>query len=68
MKIMNIMEIEGLQNIPLTQPIEPMVEADGWYAYCVRCENELDPHNGICPYCHQLQDWSWLGKYKKEEM
>lgn len=52
-----------LSNIPLTQPIEPYIECDGgYYARCNRCWHEIDPHNNICPYCNQVQDWSWFGK------
>ena len=54
-----------LSNISKDTPIEPEIELDGGYAYCIRCTNEIDPHNKICPYCHQMQDWSWLGKYTK---
>ena len=59
-----------LTNISKDTPIEPEIELDGGYAYCVRCTNELDPHNNICPYCHQFQDWSWLNKkiISKEEI
>lgn len=53
---MNTITKDDLKNIPLSQPIEPEIELDGGYAYCVRCEKELDPHNNICPYCHQFQD------------
>ena len=56
-----------LSNISKSTPIEPEIELDGGYAYCVRCTNEIYPHNKICPYCHQLQDWSWFGKYKKNK-
>ena len=56
-----------LSNISKDTPIEPEIELDGGYAYCVRCTNEIDPHNKICPYCHQTQDWSWFGKYTKNK-
>ena len=56
-----------LSNISKDTPIEPEIELDGGYTYCIRCTNEIDPHNKICPYCHQLQDWSWFGKYKKNK-
>lgn len=49
-------------DIPKSTPIEPEIIEDGWYAICKRCGNEIDPHNNICPYCHQLQDWSWFNK------
>ena len=55
-----------LSNIPLNQPIEPEIELDGGYAYCVRCKKEWDPHNNICPYCHQAQDWSWFHEGVKQ--
>ena len=67
---MNVITNDDLKSIPLSQPIEPEIELDGGYAYCVRYEKELDPHNNICPYCHQMQDWSWLNKkiISKEEI
>ena len=49
-----------LSKIDKSTPLKPGIEADGWYAYCMRCGNELDPHNAICPYCKQTQDWSWF--------
>lgn len=49
-------------NIPLNKPIHPYINEDGWYAQCHRCWHEIDPHNNICPYCHQAQDWSWFNK------
>lgn len=49
-------------NISKTTPIEPEIIEDGWYAICKRCSKEIDPHNNICPYCHQQQDWSWFTK------
>lgn len=52
-----------LKNISLNIPIKPIIELDGgYYAECRRCFKEIDPHNNICPYCHQLQDWSWMNK------
>lgn len=52
-----------LKNISLNTPIKPIIELDGgYYAECRRCFKEIDPHNNICPYCHQLQDWSWMNK------
>ena len=57
-----------LSNISKSTPIEPYIECDGgYYAQCKRCWNEIDPHNNICPYCHQIQDWSWFGKYTKNK-
>lgn len=48
-------------NISKSTPIEPCIECDGgYYTICQRCEHEIDPHNNICPYCHQAQDWSWF--------
>ena len=49
-----------LSNISKSIPIEPYIECDGWYAQCRRCWNEIDPHNSICQFCKQLQDWSWF--------
>lgn len=49
-----------LTNIQLDQPIEPYINADGWFAQCERCFHEIEPTDNICPYCFQLQDWSWL--------
>lgn len=54
----------NLESIPKSTPIEPEIEIDGGYAYCKRCKKEIEPHNSICPYCHQLQDWSWFYKTK----
>ena len=48
-----------LLNTPKSMPIEPYINPDGWYAECYRCWHEIDPHNSICPYCQQAQDWSW---------
>ena len=57
-----------LENISKSTPIEPYIECDGgYYAVCQRCWHEIDPHNNICPYCHQMQDWSWFGKYTKNK-
>lgn len=53
-------------NISLNQPIRPEIECDGWYAYCVWCKTEIEPHDNICPECNQLQDWSWFGEIKVE--
>ena len=63
---MNIMGIKNVTNIPLNQPIEPIIECDGGYAVCSKCHCEVTPHNDTCPKCRQLQDWSWLGKYKNK--
>lgn len=57
------MDLNNINNISLNIPIKAIIEADGgYYAECARCCNEIDPHNNICPYCHQLQDWSWFWK------
>ena len=64
---MNIMGIKDLTNIPLTEPVEQIIEVDGGFACCMRCRNEITPKDSICPRCKQVQDWSWFGKYKKEE-
>lgn len=48
-------------------PIEPQIEADGWYAYCPICyHSDLEPDNIItkCPNCNQLIDWSWMKKFR----
>lgn len=54
----------NLTNLSKSEPIEPDIELDGGYAYCVRCLTEIVPTVNECPKCHQKQDWSWLGKYK----
>ena len=64
---MNIIGIKDLTNIPLTQPIEPIVQIDGGFCRCGNCHCEITPKDSVCPRCKQLQDWSWFGKYKKEE-
>ena len=56
----------NMGNTPKSTPIEPYIECDGWYAQCRRCWNEIDPHNSICPFCKQLQDWSWFRKNREE--
>ena len=53
-----------LSQIKKSYPIEPEIELDGGYSYCARCKNELNEKELICPKCHQVQDWSWLEKYK----
>ena len=55
----------NLLNISKSTPIEPEINADGWYAQCVRCWHEITPKDSICPKCKQAQDWSWFGKNKK---
>lgn len=54
-----------LTNISKSTPIEPDIEVDGGYAYCVRCGSEVKPDNEICQGCRQEQDWSWFTKYEK---
>ena len=54
-----------LSNISKSTPIEPEINADGWYEQCVRCWHEITPTDKICPKCKQAQDWSWFGKTKK---
>ena len=54
-----------LENISKSTPIEPEINADGWYAQCIRCWHEITPTDSICPKCKQAQDWSWFGKTKK---
>lgn len=51
-----------LENISISTPIEPEINADGWYAQCKRCYHEITPKDNICPKCSQTQDWSWLKK------
>ena len=55
----------NLENISKSTPIEPEINADGWYAQCVRCWHEITPTDKICPKCNQAQDWSWFSKNKK---
>ena len=55
----------NLENISKSTPIEPEINADGWYAQCVRCWHEITPTDKICPKCKQAQDWSWFSKNKK---
>ena len=55
----------NLVNISKSTPIEPEINADGWYAQCVRCWHEIIPTDNICTKCKQVQDWSWFGKTKK---
>ncbi len=50
----------NLKNISKLTPIEPGIECDGWYTYCVRCLEEIEPLTNVCPNCGQTQDWSWL--------
>ena len=56
----------NLTNMPLTIPIQPEINCDGWWAQCVRCGNEVEPTDSTCPKCNQTQDWSWFGKHKKQ--
>ena len=51
-------------NIPLSQPIQPYVECDGWYCQCHRCWTEITPKDSMCQKCQQAQDWSWFKKNK----
>jgi len=55
-------------NISLTKPIRPYINEDGYYPQCHRCWTELEHKQKVCSKCHQTQDWSWFGKYKKEEV
>lgn len=57
-----------LTKILLLHPIEPEIELDGGYAYCVRCRCELDKEQSPCPRCHQVQDWTWLEDFRKENI
>ena len=54
----------NLTNTPLDQPIEPYIEADGWYAVCRRCWTEIKPTDNVCSKCNQFQDWSWFHDWK----
>lgn len=60
------MDNDNLKNIKLNEPIEPEIELDGGYAYCVRCFCELDKWQSPCPRCKQIQDWSWLEVLREE--
>ena len=53
-----------LTNVETTQPVEPIIECDGWYAICRRCKEEVEPKHNTCPNCQQAQDWSWFKKGK----
>lgn len=52
-------------NISKSTPIEPYINADGYYAQCHRCWTEITPKDSICPKCQQAQDWSWFTKKNK---
>lgn len=56
-----------LRSISKSTPLEPYINADGWYAQCHRCWHEIEPTDKICPECNQVQDWSWFGKMTKKE-
>ena len=47
------------------KPLIPYIELDGGYARCSNCFKEVKIDENICPYCNQVQDWSWFGKYNK---
>lgn len=53
-------------NILKSTPIEPEINADGWYAQCKRCWTEICPDDKVCPKCGQAQDWSWFGNANTE--
>ena len=57
----------NITNISKSTPLEPYINADGWYAQCRRCWNEIEPKDTICPKCNQNQDWSWFGRNKKKK-
>ena len=44
------------ENIDKTTSIMPYINEDGWWAQCVRCGNEIEPTDNICPKCNQAQD------------
>lgn len=47
-------------------PIEPYIDADGWYAKCPICWTEVYPDSIItkCEKCNQLIKWDWMKKYQ----
>ncbi len=53
-------------NVSKNVPIQPEINADGWYCQCKRCWNEVEPSEDICPSCGQVQDWSWFGNQNKK--
>ena len=52
-------------NISKSTPIQPYINEDGYYPQCKRCYTELESEQKVCHNCNQVQDWSWLRKYKK---
>ena len=54
-----------LNYVPKTKPLEPYINEDGYYPQCIRCLNEIDIHNKVCPFCMQTIDWSWSKKVIK---
>lgn len=49
-------------------PIEPGINADGWYAYCPICyKTDLEPCTKRCPECNQLLDWTWFTKKENKK-
>jgi len=58
----------NIKNILKSMPIEPEIECDGgYYTKCGRCMEEITPFETVCPYCGQIQDWSWLKKEDTHE-
>lgn len=55
-----------IKDISKTAPIEPEINADGWYCQCLRCWTDVEPRDVVCPKCGQAQDWSWFGKTIKK--
>ena len=49
-----------LSHISKYKIIEPEIELDGGYAYCVKCKTELKENEEICPVCHKFKiDLGW---------
>lgn len=48
----------NLTYVPKNKPLEPYINEDGYYPQCIRCLNEIDIHNKVCPFCMQTIDWS----------
>lgn len=57
----------NIKNLSKSTPIQPEVNADGWYCQCVRCWTEVEPPDKVCPKCKQTLDWSWFGKSRKNK-
>lgn len=55
-----------LKKVNINKPIEPYIEADGWYTKCPSCWVEVYPKQDKCHNCNQLLDWSWLKEKEKD--